>query len=525
MSLLSCAGLALLALAQGRGGEVRHVDASLDLDGTLLDRRFLDLDGDGRLELAFTLRTPRGARELRVHRIGAERVEPEPFVSVPMLEDVLAVGFAEVREDPRRELLLFTQSGIHSYSTTLPGYRDNARRLIETELFYDLPDPRALPFWDYVLPGRERDRILLPAADRLQLFGWVEQGEGASSYLILGEIASAEARRREPGRRGGQRGERERGGRRAQDRRLLFPDSFPGEERQGGEFLEAARSLRAPALADVDGDGRLDLVLLRRDALELHLGREQGIDPSPTRVEPLPAYLAQRADDTRLTLVDLDGNGALDLLAEVREGPEGFENAKYELLVLLQSGGRHFPEQPDQVLRFEAGMLRAEVADVDKDGRPDLVVRLFVLPSLVGTVTGIEFELTHLLFPGEGGGPRPFARRPALRQSERFDERSVGAAAANRSLRADLDGDGIADLVEVDLEGFVAIRRLRRSSGLARGSGWSLDTAPWKRFEVRGDISSLEVLDLNGDGIADIVSESDRTLAILLSAAGTRRER
>jgi len=44
-----------------------------------------------------------------------------------------------------------------------------------------------------------------------------------------------------------------------------------------------------------------------------------------------------------------------------------------------------------------------------------------------------------------------------------------------------------------------------------------LDDAPWKRFEVRGDIESLEVLDLNGDGLGDIVSSGDRTLVILLT--------
>ena len=79
------------------------------------------------------------------------------------------------------------------------------------------------------------------------------------------------------------------------------------------------------------------------------------------------------------------------------------------------------PPKPSQVLRFEAGFLKVEVTDANHDGRPDLAPRKFELPTLLETVTGLEFRMTHLLYLGQRKG-RPFERKPALKQVETFDE-------------------------------------------------------------------------------------------------------
>ena len=91
------------------------------------------------------------------------------------------------------------------------------------------------------------------------------------------------------------------------------------------------------------------------------------------------------------------------------------------------------------------------------------------------------------------------------------------------SLTMDCDGDGLADLVEVDLDGRVGIRRLRRRSSFFGGTSWSLERAHWKRFETGGSIRSLDVRDLNGDGLGDVVSAGERRLTILLSLRPGRR--
>ncbi len=61
---------------------------------------------------------------------------------------------------------------------------------------------------------------------------------------------------------------------------------------------------------------------------------------------------------------------------------------------------------------------------------------------------------------------------------------------------------------------------LQRTSSVFRGDSWSLDRTPWKRIEVQGNLESLTVLDLNGDGLGDIVSSGPRSLMVLMSDRG-----
>ena len=92
-----------------------------------------------------------------------------------------------------------------------------------------------------------------------------------------------------------------------------------------------------------------------------------------------------------------------------------------------------------------------------------------------------------------------------------------------RYLDLDLSGDGVADLVEVDLTGRIAVRRLTRDKGWFGGETWTLEREPWRSFDVRGSITNMEVQDVNGDGLGDVVSHRADTLLLLLSRGGGRR--
>ena len=69
MSLALAATLAALAWGPPADGEVSYVDASFYPEGELLDRRFVDLDGDGDLFLCLAVRTPGGEKSYEVLKI------------------------------------------------------------------------------------------------------------------------------------------------------------------------------------------------------------------------------------------------------------------------------------------------------------------------------------------------------------------------------------------------------------------------------------------------------------------------
>jgi hypothetical protein len=307
---------------------------------------------------------------------------------------------------------------------------------------------------------------------------------------------------------------------------LLLPDSASDTS----DLLELEQAYGAPALLDVDGDGHVDLLMLENNELAVHLADSTGAIPiSPTRIESLPDYLRTDGEDDdedrsiTIRFADLDGDGDQDILARDEIDPDGFENGRFSLRILLNDGERLLPDKPQQILRFEAAELRVHVTDVDGDGRPDLAIRKFELPSFLDVVTGLEFTLTHLLFLGEKKGSRPFERKPALKQGQTFDETTLQEAIKNRELSMDCDGDGVADLVEIDLEGRIAIRRLKLEDGFFSGPTWSIEESPWLRFDAYGSVNSIEVRDLNHDGLGDIISAGSETATILLSRASGRK--
>lgn len=507
----------LLTGAALAAGDVRFDDASLEFDGTVLDHRFVDPDGDGTTSLCVALLRPDGTRELRLHPLEERRLAPEPSHAIPVLEDVLAYGFADVREEPGEELLFLTRTGAFSYSLERNGYRGNITRLATLDLIYSVPDRRKLPFWAYTVPGGagDRDLVLLPGRGGLVALGPREEGdEGEDPYVARARFG-AEGLERDEGSSMPDAGVSGRGGLQLNFELARGEGPFLAEGPEGS-LLSGGESYEAPALVDVNGDGLRDLLLLDDDRLRVHLCGPRGLPSAPTRVELVPEELREQPT---LTLVELNGDGYLDVLASSAGERGSFTNDEQRVFVHLGGPEHLLSERPDQVLRFEAATLRAFAGDLNGDGRTDLLLRKFVMPSAVEAVSGLEFELSHLAFFGTGGRV-PFERKPALNHSESYDVDTIGEVVKRRRLERDCDGDGLLDLVEVDVRGRIAIRRVVRDSGFFSGETWELEDSAWKRLDARGSILALEVHDLDGDGLADLVSPGASSITVFLSDRG-----
>ena len=503
---VACAGLA--------PQESYYVDASLEPDASLLGweavNNLAGAEAPLRRDLVLAVRGDDG-RELRIHACRPNGIDPVPRRSVPMLDDIIAWGSADLRPEAGNELLLLTRGGAWVYSIQKDGYRNNAAPIARVELIYDLPNPAALPHWDFVLPGPDgqgADRFLLPARDGFAV--WSPDPEKEATWQP-GTTFPVEHANTSSDRSLSAADNRSRG--RARVALALKGDDIPllaDDEADAADLLSDSLAYRAPAMMDIDGNGSLDLLIWTKEGLAFHsAGASQA-----TSLTPLPKYLTPDKSDLSLQLADLDGDGDIDFLARLKGESKGLSNSKVQVLTLLQSPGQLFPKKPNGVLRFEASELRTEVTDVNGDKRPDLVVRKFELPGLLESVNGLEFTFTHLVF---FGGKRGFERKPSVKATEIYDEDSVAGVIANYELVRDCDGDGIADLAAIDLGGRLAVRRVQKSSGFFSGDSWSLEEAPWKRFETRGAISSLSVPDLNGDGLGDLVSLGSDRLTIMLS--------
>jgi hypothetical protein len=272
---------------------------------------------------------------------------------------------------------------------------------------------------------------------------------------------------------------------------------------------------RAPALADVDGDGEVDLLYETKKGVAIHLARGGRIPAEPTRTEPIPEALSKKGIRYSLELKDIDGDGDVDVLARTEKKNASLESGLVHFMVFVNDGRHLLRSRPNQVLRFEGQELTVDISDINGDGRPDFVLTKYELPSLVELATGFELRRSSFVYLGQDDPP--FGRGPVLRDEQVFDIDSLVDALVWRHVSYDMSGDGVVDLVEVDLGGRVCIRRIEQNRGFFGGGDWEMQQVPWKRFDVRGSIQSLDIEDVNGDGIGDMLTEAGSTLTLLLS--------
>ena len=267
-----------------------------------------------------------------------------------------------------------------------------------------------------------------------------------------------------------------------------------------------------PVVADLDGDGAMDVVGVDGDALiSLHRGQGDGTVAPPSRH-------VTRGDAEQAWSADMDGDGDLDLVAlngsditmlrgdgaggfdyPVRIGNPGYALAMQTLdlrgdgsadvvvatdettLSLMRNDGRGGLAAPEVIAEGVRGE-RVAVADLNGDGRDDL---------LHASATGLAVRLAD----GRGGLGEPIAA--ALPK----DGYLAGSDAVG-----DLNGDSFPDIV---LGGENRIR-----VALGDGAG-RFGTPSTFRTDDNG-LSDLAIADVDGDCAPDVVAGVDNREHLLV---------
>ncbi|MCI0635993.1 MAG: VCBS repeat-containing protein, partial [Actinobacteria bacterium] len=217
-------------------------------------------------------------------------------------------------------------------------------------------------------------------------------------------------------------------------------------------------------VADVDGDGVLDVVLARSSPAEVAVVRAL----SPGRLSETMTFPVDEPAE-EVFAGDLDGDGAQDLLVR------GFQAVH-----LLQGDGRGGFKAPERLASSE---LSFDMVVTDLDGRSGAELALVDLPG--GRV--------RILFLDASGRTSRTVERPA----QGFP---IQIAAA------DFDGDGLRDLAVTSLSDPSAGILLRPG----RGPGGEL------RFvDVRFGQTAIETVDADRDGHADLLVATREGVSLL----------
>ena len=289
----------------------------------------------------------------------------------------------------------------------------------------------------------------------------------------------------------------------------------------------------ALAVGDVDGDGRPDLVSANRDAGTVSvLLRRSGRSFVPASGSPIAVGLLPQA----LAIADLDGDGRADLVTANRESNN--------LTLLLGQGGAGFAPAANSPLDTGgSGPWSVAVADVNDDSRPDIVAANFdsdTVSVLLGNGSGGfahgpgspfpvgsmpdavavadvdldgRLDLVTANYSGSvsvlfGAPDRSFVAAPGSPFSTAGGEPFAVAV-------ADLDGDAWPEIVAVNrATSTVSVFAGPNSRDFALVSGAPFSAGGANPF-------SVAVADMNDDGLPDLVTANSGSndVSVLLQTA------
>lgn len=230
--------------------------------------------------------------------------------------------------------------------------------------------------------------------------------------------------------------------------------------------------------ADIDGDGKLDLIFTDRDANRIGVYRNQSsIGTLEMNSFAGPIYFDAGADPRYVRVADLDRDGRLDIVVC------NFNAGTVSILRNLSPAGildaSTFTTRVD--LSIGTGAFDVVIQDLEGDGRPDLAVVS-------------QYSATVALFRN--------ISIPGILTASSFAPRVDLPANGDASIVAgDLDGDGKPELISGGNSTLVSVfRNTSVTSSITAGS-----FAPKLEYGNPGWVHNVALGDVNGDGKPDVI--------------------
>ena len=468
-----------------------------------------DVNGDGLADLIHAEFRPGVGRELLIHhQLPGGGFESEP-ARVEIKSEIIAIGFADLRPDPGKELLLYAGDGVYSLAAGVPGYAGNIRQLFAWESIAALPDRERVQFVRDIadLDGDGNIDLLAPGSEGYGYFRGLGEEKFELTAVIRTENPDVPAAVRD-------NFETDLEAQVSIDAEQGIVLEFRAETpTRFGDFIEewdglprralfqAERWMPGVLFALLDGDSLPDLLYVNQgiDGLgQLNIHYQQPGNRFHEQADwtgPLDAR-----GDWQLT--QLDSDGRIDLLQLVEQG-DGWDARLY-----LNEGGKFDLSLPAQVMRFGGYDVRVEA--VPLHGEPTLAVTYYAVPALEA-IRNTGIQRVTMLYSGNGAETgQLFARRPAMRLEETFSVDNVRGLAEPITLGLDLDGDGLSDALYVTDEGTLAARRVNDRLQIESGDFWEY-VSPRSVFQV-------DVERLNGDTVPDLILRHGTATTVLVSA-------
>ncbi|GJM14233.1 MAG: hypothetical protein DHS20C12_26360 [Pseudohongiella sp.] len=474
---------------------------------------FEDLNGDGLRDIIHGNYQTGIGRELHVFQQQADGSFATTPQRIEIKTEIIAVSFADLRIEPGKELLLFSNSGVFSLSSALEGYAGNIKQLLEWDLIAAVPDLETVQFISEPqdIDGDGEIDLLLPGDGNYGLFkgGADENFELVSTFSTVDETLAAAGRGRDEASMDARIGIN------AEEGVVIelsvesdsyfenFVEQWRADDEQPARSLLRAESWMPTAIvAQLDADSSSDIAYINQGAdglgqLNIHF---QDTQTGFNSVADWTGSIDTRGD---IRLIDMDNDAQLDLLRITGEG-----NDRSAYFYRNQNGSFDL-EQPNQVMRFSGYDVRLNIIQLEQGSAPVLNVSYYTIP-VVDAIRNASINRSQLLFgTEEAAAGQFFNRRPNSRLDESFSATNVRGLSEQMSLRYDVDGDGRNDALYVTENGTLAAKAIDTDLSIASEPFWEY-VSPNTVFE-------FQVLTLNQDDKPDLLLRHGNATTFLVA--------
>jgi len=450
--------------------KLTFVSSEIDSPGS--DLVFCDLDGDG-LQDAVSINETNLSIFFQDPRQGFIRKSQAQYQLTNGPSVVCPATLGRVAESQ----LLMTSGGVTEFSFTNRAEPPVLDQIIKQETI--IPDvvngsqTMSLPF--SAKTGTDWPLLLVPTGDGLQVWQHTDAWRPAQ---LIGPAVEARAQ-------------------------PLPVAGNPGYARSFGLSL---------CVGDVNGDGRDDLMVMRKSAggKAIHTLYLQNTNNLFNR-EPELTYTNMADWRATLTWMDLNRDGKLDLIrCTASDEPSfvpGLQSGKVLVAIYMADARGQIPAAPQQVFRKSDWSAFLPTVDVDGDGSLDLVLGYLPIDSRDGvrnmlTAGQINLNLKfHFFRPGAGFPQEPDFQRNVPVNFEHdliwtLDHRIYFERFL--TLDGDFNGDGKKDLLARDHDDEISVYFFH-----SRETGFSSKAD--LKFHCPEPVDWWLVKDLNGDGVSDLV--------------------
>ncbi|MFC1761507.1 hypothetical protein ACFL6U_05445 [Planctomycetota bacterium] len=462
---------------------VRHSVIQLPNEIKRHDQIYEDINQDGLKDLvvATSDNEKRFARFLRVYyqQDGDPSFGLEPDAIIPLTPDVIAYACADTDPQVGSEILLFTANACFGYRLQAETL-GHIYKIVDYEFLWQIPDPFRVFSWQRAIldvDGDHRADIFMPQSEGLRILLRQE------SQFVLTPLLTNPGD--DSGNTSNVRVDKDQSGTHIsfgfEGMGHLFGGSTPNKP-----LVKVRHAVHVPLFTDWNGDRKHDIVTQTSNYLHVWQQESQEVfqeEPHLSLELPLDDDGKERYDFSRAQYVlDVNRDERCDFILVTRD-----RNAKKlftQILIYInpenpETDGPLFGREgiPQQLIKVAGMPGKAQLADINCDGYPDLSFVLF-RPDLLDQVKTLASKSIKLQFLVYFNNKGRFSKTPDITQDVYVSLQEQGNSEFDQGrFLVDFDGDGLLDVLVRDKNTHVGLRLLKKTKNgihITKANVWEM---------------------------------------------------